>query len=312
MRCLYGIGKGLVLFFVLAAIASCTPKQIASDITSQIMIGGAPSFEMEPDVELAETAGLTMIKMIETFHYDNPKNKNYLVLLSRSYANYAFGFLEWNMFKFKDTNEAKRALNEKRAKLFYKKGKEYGMRVLSRNSAFEKGLTADLDTFKKALHSMGRSYLRPLFWTALNWGSYINLNKDSPLAIAEYPKAEAMMQRVLEIDDNFFYSVPHLFFGVSFGSRPAMFGGNKEKSKEHFEKALKAYKRKFLMTQVMYAQTYCVQNQDRPLFESLLHEVLDTKADVLPEQRLANELARLRAQWLLDHANQYFESSTDL
>jgi len=302
-----GMGVILSLFcLLLLPLAACTPKQIASDITAQIMVGGAPSFEMEPDIEIAETSGLTMIKMVESFHFDNPKNKNYLLLLSRSYANYAFGFLEWNMLRFKEVNEAKYAKNEQRAKRFYKKGKEFGLKVLTRNGGFEKGLTKDLDTFNKGLRGMGRGYKRALFWTAFNWGSLTNLSKDSPLAIAEFPKAEAMMRRVLEIDPNFFYAGPHLFFGVSYGSRPAMFGGNKAKSQEHFEAALKAYKRKFLMTLVLYAQTYAIQFQDRPLFESLLNEVLSTNPDVLPAQRLANELAQLRARWLLNHADMYF------
>lgn len=302
--------RGLVRFFIvvpsLLFLAQCTPKQIASDITSQILRDGSPAFERESDVEIAESAGLTMMKMLEAFQHDNPKNKNYLVLLSRSYANYAFAFLEWNMLKYKNSDEAKRSVNENRAKEFYLRGRNYGLPVLNRNAAFEKTFNKDLDSFKKALKGMGRSYLPALFWTALNWGSHINLNKDSPLAISEFPKAEAMMARVLEIDENYFFATPHLFFGFSYGSRPPLFGGNPSKSKEHFEKALEAYKRKFLMTQVMYAQSYCVQNQDQALFESLLNEVLSTNADVLPEQRLANELAKLRARWLLDNAPTFF------
>lgn len=299
----FSIRSFLVALFLLT---QCTPKQIASDITSQIMKGGAPAFEMESDLEVAESSGLTMIKMVEAFQHDNPRNKNYLLLLSRSYGNYAFGFLEWNMLKYRGVDETRRGVNEARAKNFYLRGKDYGMRILNTNAAFEKALDKDLDTFKKALKGMGRRYMGALFWTAFNWGSYVNLNKDSPLAIAEFPKAEAMMERVLEIDDDYFYASPHLFFGFSFGSRPAMFGGNPAKSKEHFEAALEAYKRKFLMTLALYAQSYAVQNQDRALFDSLLNEVLATNADVLPEQRLANELAKLRAQWLLDHAGNYF------
>ncbi|MBX7148189.1 TRAP transporter TatT component family protein [bacterium] len=300
------VASAFILILSVYLFANCTPKQIASDITSQIMRSGAPAFEMESDVDIAETSGLTMIKMMEAFQHDNPNNKNYLILLSRSYANYGFGFLEWNMLKYKSVDEGKRALNESRAKQFYAKGKAYGLQLLTRNSAFEGTLKKDMDSFKKALKGMGRGSLEPLFWTALNWGSYINLNKDSPLAIAEFPRAEAMMQRVYEIDENFYYGGPLLFFGVSFGSRPTMFGGNPQKSKEFFEKALAAYKRKFLMTQVLYAQTYCVQNQDKAMFETLLNEVLSTDAAVLPEARLANEIAKQKAAWLLSHENQYF------
>ncbi len=292
--------------FALISYSACTPKQIASDITSQIFRAGAPSFEMESDPEIGESSGLTMIKMLESFQHDNPKNKNYLILLSRSYAMYSFGFLEWNMLKYKDIDEAKRTLNETRAKQFYEKGRNFGLQVLNRNGAFEKNLVKDIDSFKKALKGMGRSSVPALFWTAFNWGSYINLNKDSPLAIAEFPKVEAIMERVLELDEYYNFAGPHLFFGYAYGSRPTMFGGNPTKSKEHFEKGINAYQRKFLMGLVLYAQSYAVQNQDRALFESLLNEVLATNADVLPEQRLANEMAKLKAQWLLNNSSGSF------
>lgn len=113
------------------------------------------------------------------------------------------------------------------------------------------------------------------------------------------------MQRVLELDEYYFNGGPHLFMGFAYGSRPPMFGGNPAKSKEHFEKALAAYKRRFLLGLVLYAQSYAVQNQDKPLFESLLNEVLTTSADVFPEQRLANELAKLKAKWMLDNEATY-------
>lgn len=284
----------------------CTPKKIASDITSQIMAAGAPSMELESDVEIAEASGLTMLKMVESFQYDNPRNKTYNTLLARSYANYAMGFLEWNMLKYKGVDEAKRAQSEERAIRFYTRGKEYGLKVLTRHGTFKNALTKDLDSFKKALKSFGRGSVPELFWTAMNWGSLINLKKDSPIAIAEFPKVEAIMARVLELDEMYFYGGPHLFFGFSYGSRPAMFGGDAKKSKEHFEKGVSAYKRKFLLGMVFYALGYAVPNGDHEMFQTLLNEVLSTDAAVLPEQRLANELAKLRARWLLDHEAEVF------
>jgi hypothetical protein len=60
------------------------------------------------------------------------------------------------------------------------------------------------------------------------------------------------------------------------------------------------------MTKVMFARTYAVVIQDRPLFESTLKGVLAAPADIYPEQRLANEIAKRRAKRYLDHAEEYF------
>jgi len=285
----------------------CTPKQIASDITAQIMRSGAPSFEMEEDIEIAKTAGLTMIKMIEAFQYDNPKNKNLNTLLARSYANYAQGFFENEILENKNINDEEYDKYLKRTKRFYAKGKQYGLKALKTNGSFKNALNKDLETFERSLKSFGRSAVPQLFWTAMNWGSLINLSKDSPLAIAEFPKVELIMKRVLHLDENYFYAGPHLFFAYSYGSRPKIFGGDKKKSKDHFEKALKAYNRKFLMTQIYYAQIYAVQAQDIGLFDTLLNEVLGADASALPEARLANELAKKRAVWLLEHKKDFFD-----
>ncbi len=285
---------------------ACTPKKIASDLTSQIMKGGAPSVEMEPDPDIGEQAGLPLIKMIEAFHYDNPKNKTYRVLLSRAYATYGFAFLEWNMLKSQNTDPALFDKNLKRAKQFYGQGKSHGLEVLKRKGSFANALNKDLATYKKSLKGFGKNDVPALFWTAFNWGSLINLSKDSPLAIAELPKVEALMQRALELDENFYYGGPHLFFGAYYGSRPKMFGGDPVQSQQHFEKALKAFERNFLLAQVTYAQLYAVQYQDRALFETLLNEVLSKDPAILPEQRLGNEIARAKARWLLDNTGQFF------
>lgn len=292
---------------ILALNSACTPKKIASDITAQIMASGAPSFEMESDIEIAQMSGLTMLKMIEAFQYDNPKNKTLNTLLARSYANYAQGFWEYEMLKNKDVDEEQYQKYFERAKRFYSQGKEFGLRALKKNSSFKNALTKDLTTFKKSLKSFGRSSVPRLFWTAMNWGSLINLTKDSPIAIAEFPKVEAIMERVMQLDENYFFAGPHLFFGFSYGSRPKMFGGDSVKSKQHFEKAINAYSRKFLLGLVFYAQVYAVQTQNAMLFEDLLNEVVNADASMLPKARLANELAKQRARWLLANKAQYFD-----
>ena len=306
-RCFFysGWAFSLVLLLVVG-INNCTPKKIASDLTAQIMAGGAPSFEMESDVEVAETTALTMVKMLEAFQYDNPNNKTLNALLARSYANYTQGFLEDKILKYKngDQNEYNKYLT--RAKNFYLKGKEFGVRALSTNASFKKNLDKDLDSFQRALKGFGRGDVPALFWTAMDWGSYINLSKDSPAAIAEFPKVEAIMQRVMVLDENYFYAGPHLFFAFSYGSRPKMFGGDLNKSKEHFEKAISAYQGKFLMAKLFYAQIYAVQSLDKALFEQLLNEVIQADASVLPEARLANELSKLRAKWLLENEANFF------
>jgi len=85
-----------------------------------------------------------------------------------------------------------------------------------------------------------------------------------------------------------------------------MLGGNPEKSRHHFEKALDLTENKYLLVQLFFAKTYAVQNQDRELFESQLQAVLQAPPDLLPEQRLANQVARKKAAKLLGQIDELF------
>lgn len=292
---------------VLLLQVSCSPKKIASDMTAKIMASGAPKMEQEYDVEIAQSASLTLLKMLETFQYDNPTNPIINTLLARSYANYTQGFLELELLKAKDAGDAARYQKTyERAKTFYERGRDYGLEALKRKGSFKSALTKDVQTFEKVVNGLGDSSVSELVWTVLAWGGWINLNKDSPQAIADFARVEMMMKRVLELDETYYFGTPHIFFGYSYGSRPKMFGGDLEKSREHFEIAVDITARKFLMALVYYAEVYAVQAQDQGLFETLLHEVLSTDAAALPEARLANEIAKLRARELLVNEKKYF------
>ncbi|MDO8461620.1 MAG: TRAP transporter TatT component family protein [Deltaproteobacteria bacterium] len=275
-------------------------------MTSNIMKRGTPVFEEEEDVEVAATAALSSLKMLEVFARDNPSNKNYAVLLARSYGNYAFGFLENDILQYKDRDRVKYDASLARAKLFYRRGRDYGLDILKRSGRFRNALSKDSATFEEMLKGYGRGDLDLLFWTGFCWGNLINLSKDDPSAITDLGRVQAMMARVFKLQETYFYASPHLFYGVYYASRPPMLGGSPQKAKDHFEDAVKFTQGKFLMAEALEAQFYAVQVQDKALFYELLQRVLDTPGDLLPQQRLANELAKRRARILLDRIDNYF------
>ncbi len=299
-----------ILCLIFLTTSACSLSKMASDITSNIMLEGAPVMEQESDPYVAETSGLALLKTLEVFAYHNPNNDRYRTLLAKNYANYAFGFLENKLLKYEGVDPARYETTLRRAKDFYVRGKKYGLSVLKEKSGFSKALTSDMETFEKAVRKISRNKMAPLFWTAFAWGGWINLSKDSPTAIVDLGKVERMMARAAEINNTFFYGGPHLFYGVYYGSRPPMLGGNMEKSKEHFEKAVKVTHDRFLFAKVLYAQFYCVQSQELALFRQLLGEVMAADPNILPEQRLANILAQERAQTLLGHEKRYFASAS--
>jgi len=115
-----------------------------------------------------------------------------------------------------------------------------------------------------------------------------------------------MMETVLALDETFYYGGPHLFLGTILASRSPILGGDPQKANEHFIASLQISHEKFLLTKYFYARTYAVQVQDRDLFKRLLQEILSAPDDLLPEQRLANEIAKVKARRLLNQAEDLF------
>lgn len=276
-------------------------------MTSGIFKVGSPIFEQEGDIETAEISGLAMIKTLEVFSYQNPSNKNYLNLLAKSYATYAFGFLENRMLQYQFKDPEKYQMYFDRARGFYKKGKSYGMDLLQhKDSGLVEAIQKGVEATRKKMSHYGKHSVEGVFWTAFNWGSYINLSKDDITIVADLPLVETMMAQIVQVYPGFYFAAPHMFYGVYYASRPAMLGGNPTKSKESFEEAAKVTQNKSLMVFALEAQYLAVQMMDKSLFEEMLDKVTAGSVDALPEQRLANALAKQRVKYLKDNESHYF------
>ncbi len=262
-------------------LTSCSIDRIAIKSSISILKNTVLALNEEEDPDIAEKAIASQLKMLEGMIKTDPGNHEILLLATKGFCSYAFSFIEDN--------------DKERAKIFYKRGLKYGTQILKID-----------ESFKAALNNINNEDLPALFWTAYCWGSLINLNRNSPEALIALPQVEKMMKRVLEINGGYYFGGAHLYFGILYGSLPPMFGGNPDKSQFHFNKALKITRREFLMVHVLYAKSYAIQTQNKTLFESLLKEVSDSPPDILPSQRLANELAKKKAKKLLQDINEYF------
>ena len=122
----------------------------------------------------------------------------------------------------------------------------------------------------------------------------------------QLPRATALMQRVLELDERFFHGSPHMYFGVYYGGRSPMFGGDFEKSEHHFDQARKINQNKLLVVDLLQAEYLERQRFNRENFHQLLSRIVDAPVDLLPELSLLNEVARRKAILLLNKEDQWF------
>lgn len=295
----------LILFLSLG-VSHCGFKKVATKTSAEIFYDATPTIDTEDDVELAQQASLGFLKMLEGFYLQNPKDKIVLLSLTRAYAGYAYGFTENELLATKGTKGPAYDKALARANRFYSRAKRYGVELLQELPGMGKVDESTLDEFQKDLNGLGPSEVENLFWIGFAWGNYLNFNKDSVEAIASLPKVEAIMKRVLELDASYYYGGPYLFMGALYGSRPKLLGGNPPLAKENFEKAIAVTDGKNLMARVAEAQYYAVQVQNLGLYKSLLQQVAGADASALPQIRLMNELAKIRAKILLDKKSLFF------
>jgi hypothetical protein len=278
--------------------------ELAVDTQSEIMERAAPVLDEQTDVEIARAAAPAALVQIEGLLRIDPDNERLLLLGTRGWASYAYAFVEDEKERAELDGDLARADRERaRARTMYLAAKGLGVRLLRRLVPdFESALGRDPEALQRFLTSAfsDPASAPALFWTGYAWGAAIGVARDDPELLADLPIAQALVERSVALDERYYYAAGHVFLGVVHSSRSESVGGDPERGRTHFERALVLTERRALMVQMNYARYYAVQKQDRALFSSLMREVTsEAPASAAPELALANALARRRAERLL-------------
>ncbi|MDE0185095.1 MAG: TRAP transporter TatT component family protein [Candidatus Poribacteria bacterium] len=282
-------------------IAGCSTTKLTVNQTVKVFAKASKTYDKEADLMLADAGIRSNLKTFEGLREIVPENQRLMTLTARSFASYAFGFVE-------DKMEAAAAVgdfqteSEMRARAidYYGRSKRSGLRALSKvNSKFPDALDGAPEKLERALKGFKKKHVPALFWTAYAWGRSINLQQDNPMLLVDLANVEMMMRRVIELDESFYFGGAHLFFSAYYGSRSPQLGGNPEKVKQHLQKVDEINNGKFQFSKLFLARYYAYPLQDRALYEQTLQEIVDAPIDVFPEHRISTAIAKARAKrWL--------------
>jgi hypothetical protein len=289
--------KITILFFgiLLFGISGCTgfKSNLVVDSSKLASANITEAANHNPDFETVRDGLPGGLLQMDGFIKMAPDDRELLLSAAESNGGYAFLFVQ-------DKN------NPRAAKL-YKKAKEYAFRVLRQNSAFNDACDKSREEFAESLKTFDKEDVPALYLAMNNWLSYIGLaNAEDPSLLMNLPKVEAMMDRILELDENYKYGAIHAVMGTYHAAKPEIFGGKPKEAKKHFERAFEISERKFLIWHLLYAKFYAVQIQDQDLFLETLEEAVEAPENLLPEQNFANEAARHKARELLKKADSLF------
>lgn len=266
-------------------LSGCSTSQLVARGASPLIEYGMAAMNRETDLELARASIPANLKMVEALLLADPGNTTYRVQAAMGFYGYALGFVEPG--------------DRERAAALYQRARDHALAALERAGVTPAALADDAAGFEQALGSLDAHAVPALFWAASAWGKWIELQLDDPARLAELPRVEALMQRALALDETYYHGGAHVFFGVYYGSRAPMFGGDFARATRHFDRAAALSQKQLLFVEVYRARYLLRQQGDRAAFHATLTRVLEAPASSDPDLGLANALARKEAAELL-------------
>jgi hypothetical protein len=282
----------IVSILLCLPLAGCfSSRQIINDSAVGLFRELALSVNRQSDVTLVRQGIPSYLLLIDGMVQANPGNQDLLLAGAQAYASYASLLGE---------DESSRAAQ------LIQKAKIQALKALELTPLFKGSLDKSIDFFQEIIAKTEKSQVPVLFSVGSIWGTWIAQGPEPVEAMADLPKVEALMDRVLQLDPGYYYGGPHLFKGIILSARPVQYGGDLIKADFHFQQAMAYSQNKFLMAQIYYAQYYAKQRLDRDLFVKTLNQVLSTPVDVEPDLTLINSLAHEKAKMLLNQVDEFF------
>ncbi|MDY6855560.1 MAG: TRAP transporter TatT component family protein [Thermodesulfobacteriota bacterium] len=195
----------------------------------------------------------------------------------------------------------------KHAMYLYKKSREYGMTALKTNKKFREGLEKGIK-IHKLVHYLGEEYKGPLLFTALGWGMQVMLGPDDMFELVNMPDIIAMVDRSIELDEEYLYGLGLTFKGAYYAFVPEFIGlgGGPESSKATFDKAKKVSDGMVFLADTFRARYWATLMKDEEMFDILLNKTVELPRNYFREGTLLNELARWKAGEYLRDKYEWF------
>ncbi|MFC1837849.1 TRAP transporter TatT component family protein [Thermodesulfobacteriota bacterium] len=275
-------------FFTLALLllSSCT-AMLVNPILDPLTL----SLQKQTDLDLLQEGAPSLLLILDGLIAKDPDNERLLMAAAKTYGAYATLLHEKGQIE--------------RAVKMSTKAKEYGISLLEQLPGLKNIHKIPLAEVNLLLDKISGADAGYLFWGAYGWAIWIQFQNGAPGAVAKLPVVEQIMLRVVALEETYYYGGAHVFLGTYYGSLPAVLGGKPEESRLHFERALALNGRKFLLTQVAYAENYARTKFDRELFAELLTEVIEYPLTD-SETASSNTLAKVRAEKLLARIDNFF------
>ncbi|MGB5425577.1 MAG: TRAP transporter TatT component family protein [Gammaproteobacteria bacterium] len=276
----------------LLLLAGCSTGKMVVRGSQSIMDSGIEAMNSETDLQLARAAMPANLKLMEGMLLEDPDNIDLLLYAAQGFYGYSYGFIETE-----DTA---------RASALYRRCYDHARRAFSLRGFNIDPETASADDLRNAVAGAGEDDVPAIFWTGTCLGKWADMNRDNVASIAGLGNVAILMQRVIELDENYYYGAAHLFFGVYYGGLSPMFGGDFALSEQHFQRAAEINDNKLLLVDLLHAEYLDRQQLNQAGFHQRLTGVLAAPDDLYPQMALVNAISKHKAALLLEYEDDWF------
>jgi predicted anti-sigma-YlaC factor YlaD len=294
--------KRLVLFSALL-LSSCSVKRYAINKLGDALAGAGSTFASDDDPELIRAAVPFSLKLIESLLAENPKHQGLLLAAAQGFTEYAYAFVQEDADEAEDTDKVKATAMRARAAKLYLRARNYGLRGIEvKHPGFADRLKANP---KEAVKELKKSEAALMYWTAISWGAALSASHDFAM-IPEIPRFEALIDRVLEVDEAFDEGTAHAFMITYEMSRLNAKPDRAARAKEHFDRAVALGGGHQVGPLVAYAENVLVAQKNKTEFQNMLRQALRLDINASPANRELNLAVQRRARWLLSRTDKLF------
>lgn len=290
-----------------AACAGCSLRSMAVNAVMPTLANPAV-YLSEEDPEVVRAALPFLLKTIESILDADPARQDALLFANTGFLLYANAFLqadaalaEWDDYALADELNA-------RARRMYLRARDYGLRnVEIDNPDIAARLQADPAA---AAAVFEEEDVETLYYLGGAWLLAISLGLDQPALVADLPAARALLDRALELDEDFERGALHGAF-ITLESVGEAMGGSHARAREHFARAVELSEGLDAAPYLSLATGVAVAEENRAEFRELLETAIAIDPDEEPRNRLLNLIAQRRARVLLDHIDDLFFEPLD-
>lgn len=280
--------KAVLLLISSASLSGCTI--LVSSAATGLADNLSDAILNQDDPELVRAGAPSYLLLLDSFVAGSPDDPDILAAAATLYATYGAVFANEGVRASRLTTRARR----------------YALTAMCESYSPACGWPdATYDEFVATLSGIRPKKAEFLFTYGFASLAFLRAHSSDMNSIAELPKIEALLLHYLDISGDAVNSSAYTYMGILLTLRPPAAGGQPEKAREYFEKAIALTDGKDLGAKVEFARSYAKMLYEREMHDRLLNEVM--AADPYQDGfTLGNVLAQEDAVLLLAEADDYF------